>query len=681
VFLAVPATIRAMPPSEPVFFAPSATPAVVFLQYLWLAAAAGVALAGLACVRQSPSQLGWADVVLPVVMAPLIAWWILDRGMVHIGGYDDGLLANCGWLQVEGMRPHVDFPCTLCPHFYLAVKYAFLWFGVAWRSVVILAAVYAVVSFTWSYFLLRSLELPAVAAAVVALLGQSLCLMMGCYFWYNSVASTDAMILVLAALAWADRPRSRLLCASVTVALALVLLDKPNGWVLPVCLAVGFLASREHRLRFLGCAAGAAGIVLAVAYLGPFDIAATLRVYSRLSETRAPGVEAVRRSLVHDSWQAPVELGRLAVLSATFLTVAAVSLVARRSSWRTADGRWWARLWAYAGALAFGAASFFTNVELKCTDLAVPTVAFAVWLAQYDARPASGSDAGPLRVALALGIWLCLFGLIQGVLRRLVLGDGSFPRVVDVGPTDLAVPAIALALWFAVRRPRGTSAFLAGCAFAVALALAGTLEWIGYKPGWTDAGVLTPALGAGLEGRGSWSGRLNANLRRFALLLGVWFCLFGLFQGLFNGWTRYRVFTVCVGYFWHPEVSDEMPVTPFMAGVRGGPGLVRVMKELDEAVRKYRGKSVFFGPWIEFAYPAFGVKPPAGFPVWWHAGSSYFPETTDYVGEAIRTRQVDVLILLKGNFYHMPPWVQHQIGEQYAADPAFATLNVYRPRK
>jgi hypothetical protein len=685
VLVALLVTYRVVPASEAVF-GPSHSPVVISVQYLWLAAIAGVALAGLACIRQSPSPLGWPDLLVPAVAVPLVVWWVLDRGMVHIGGYDDGLLANCGWLQVQRMRPHVDFPCTLCPHFYLAVKYAFLWFGVAWRSVVILAAIYAAVSFTWVYFLLRATDLPRITAALIALLAQSLCLMMGCYFWYNSVAAADATILVLAALAWADRPRSGFLFASITVALALVLLDKPNGWLLPACLAVGFFASREHRLRFLGCVAGAVGIVMAVAYLGPFDVAATLRVYSRLSETRPPGMDAVRRSLDQASWHAPVELGKLTVLLATFLTVAAVTLVARRSSWRTADGRWWARLWAYAGALAFGAASFFTNIEVKCMDLAVPTVAFAVWLAKCDphptTRPANGSDAGPRRAALTFGIWLCLFGLFQEVLHSLVRRDGSVLRGGGVGPTDLAVPVIALALWFAVRRPKGASALLAGCALAGALALAGTLAWTGYKPNWTDSGVLTLALAAGLEGRGSWkSGRFNTNLRRFALLLGVWFCLFSLCQGLFNGWTRYRVFTVCLGFFWEPEVSDERPLTPFMAGVRGGPRLVRVMKDLDAAVNKHRGESIFFGPWIEFAYPAFGVKPPAGFPVWWHEGTSYFPENTDFVGEAIRTRKIDVLILLKGNFYHMPAWVQHQIAEQYTADTTFPTLNVYLPRK
>jgi hypothetical protein len=671
-----------MPPWDPVFFGPTITPAVVSLQYFWLAGVAGVALAGLARIRHGTPRLGWPDVVLPAVATPLIAWWILDRGMVHIGGYDHSLLANCGWLQVQGMRPHVDFPCTLCPHFYLAVKYAFLWFGVAWRSAVILAAIYAVVSFTWSYFLLRSLELPAVTAAVIALLAQSLSLMLGCFFWYNSVAATDATILVLAALAWLDRPRSRLLFASVTVALALVLLDKPNGWVLPVCLAVGFSGSRQHRLPFLGCVLGSLGIVAAVARLGPFDPAATLGVYLRLSKTRPPGLEAVHHSFDYISWRGAFDLGLLALFVVTFLTASAVGLVSHRTAGRTAEGRWWTRLWVYAGALAFGVASFFTNIELKCTDLAVPTAAFAVWLAKCDLRGTAGSDAGTRNVALVFAIALGLFGLLNEVLNELVRHQPILPRFQNPDATDVAVPAIALALWFAKRRPAGASARKAKWALAGALVVAGVLFWSDYRFTWTDACALALACAASVDlTEHRRLARLNVGLRRAAIVLGAWLCLFYLCQGLFNGWTRYRVFSICVGYFWQPEVSEEQPLTPFLAGVRGGPRLVRLLKSLNDVVSEHPGESVFFGPWIEFGYPAFGRKPPAGFPVWWHGGSSYFPEDADFVTEAVRTRKVDVLIFLRNNFYQIPPSAVDQIKEHYSEDKSFPELSVYRPKK
>jgi hypothetical protein len=535
---------------------------VVSDQYVWLAAIAGAALIGLGLIRQSPSRIGWPDIPLLALAVAFVVWWVLNRGMIHIGGYDHSLLANYGWLQLQGMRPHVDFPCTLNPHFYLGVKYAFTWFGVAWRSTVILAAVYAGVSFTWSYFLLRSMDLPKTTAGLIALLGQSLCLMMGCYFWYNSVGANDGIILVLAALAWAERPCSKLLFASVTVALALVLLDKPNGWVLPACVAIGFLGSREHRVRFLGCILGAAGIVLAVAYFGPFDIAATIRVYAHLARNRPPGLAAVFHSLNFKRWHAPVELGKLCIFTATFLVVSVASLWTHRSTWRTTDGRWWAGLWAYLGALAMGLALFATNFEPKCTDLAVPSVAFAVLVA-----------------------------------KRAPWRSGS------------AVP---------------------------------------------DA-------------------------RQILVKCGAWLCLFILVQGLFNGWIRYRVYYINPGQFWQKTVSDEPVATSFMAGVRGSPRLVGVMDDLVEAVSSHPSDRVFFGPWIEFAYPAFGKKPPERFPVWWHPDISYFPEDASFALEAFRNGEFDTLITLRDNLLlGMPEEITSRLGEWYVVDKFVGALTVYR---
>jgi hypothetical protein len=664
------------------FFSPATYSDVVFWQYVWLTAIAGVVLVGLCLIGQRPSRPGWHDVLLPALAVPLIAWWILDRGMVHIGGYDHSLLANCGWLQVQGMRPHVDFPCTLCPHFYLAAKYGFLWFGVAWRSAVILAAVYAAVSFTWSYFLLRSLELPAVTAGLIALLAQSLSLMLGCYFWYNSVAAADATVLVLSALAWVDRPRSRLLFASVTVALALVLLDKPNGWVLPVCIAVGFAGSREHRLPFLGCVLGSLGIVAAVAQLGPFDVAATLRVYLRLSKTRVPNMEDVRYSLMFDPLRGKFDVSLLVFFVSTFSTVLAVGLLSHRAAWRTTNRRWWATLWVYAGALAFGVASFFTNSDLGCMDLAVPTVAFAVWLAKCDARGTTTSVTGPRHLALAFAVALCLFGLLREVLFDLLRGAAFLPRFRNADLTDLAVPALALALWFAMRRPRWASARQAKWALAGALVLAGVLLWKDYRPNWTAPGVLALAFAASLEGvEPEKLIRFNVRLRGVAVLLGAWLCLFCLCQGLFNGWTRYRVLRICGGYFWQPQVVDEEPRTPFLAGVRCGPKLVQLMKELNEVVSEHPEESVFFGPWIEFGYPAFGRNPPAGFPVWWHGGTSYFPEDAEFVTEAIRNRKIGVLIFVRDIFHRMPESMVAEINKQYTADKSYPSLTVYLAKK
>jgi uncharacterized membrane protein len=535
--------------------------ALVSEQYVWIGALAGVAIIGLAGVRQRPSRIGWRDLPLLALAIPPIVWWVLDRGMVHIGGYDQSVLANFGWVLLQGRRPHVDFPCTLTPHFYLGSKYAYLWFGVAWRSNVILSAIYAGVSFAWSYLLLRSMDLPKTSAAVIALLGQSLCLMLSCYFWYNAVGTNDAILLFLSARAWVDRPRSKLLFASLATAFAIVLLDKPNGWVLPVCLAVGFLGSREHRVRFAGCMLATLGLILVAAYFGPFDIMATLRMYPRLAKARPPGLEMVFHSLNFSRWHGPIETGKACIFVATFVAAAFVYVRARRSAGQTSDGRGWASAWTYAGALAIGAAFFFTNGEPKCTDLAVPTVAFAVWVAKRE----------PWRI---------------------------------------------------------------------------------------EDGVYSP--------------------RRIALICAVWLCLFCLCQGLFDGWIRYRVYYICPEAFWQRKISDEPVATAYMSGVRGSPKLVQVMDDLVRTVNKYPDGEIFFGPWLEFAYPAFGRPSPDRFPVWWHPGISYFPDDADFAVEAFSNRQFDTLIFLKDVYYQMPPAILDGLEEWYVVDEVCPTVTVYR---
>jgi hypothetical protein len=195
--------------------------------------------------------------------------------------------------------------------------------------------------------------------------------------------------------------------------------------------------------------------------------------------------------------------------------------------------------------------------------------------------------------------------------------------------------------------------------------------------------VATVAIAAGeLPCRPRRLIRFYANPRQIALLFGVWLCLFCLCQGLSYGWLRFRVFCNCPGEFWEREVSPEPVATAFMAGVHGGPRLVQVMRDLDTVVRKHPDESIFFGPWIEFAYPAFGRRPPEGFPVWWHPGNSYFAKDAAVAVHAFRTRRFDVLVLLNHLTnpvtYNMPNPIPRDLEKWYTVDEVYGTLTVYR---
>jgi hypothetical protein len=123
-----------------------------------------------------------------------------------------------------------------------------------------------------------------------------------------------------------------------------------------------------------------------------------------------------------------------------------------------------------------------------------------------------------------------------------------------------------------------------------------------------------------------------------------------------------------------------------MAGVRGSPRLVKVMRDLDHAVAKHPNQTIFFGPWLEFAYPAFGRRPLVGFPIWWHPGISYLPQDDICALLSSMADRSEILIFLKrdrtltANFYHMPDLVPELIGKLYTLDENCETVAVYRRR-
>jgi hypothetical protein len=155
---------------------------------------------------------------------------------------------------------------------------------------------------------------------------------------------------------------------------------------------------------------------------------------------------------------------------------------------------------------------------------------------------------------------------------------------------------------------------------------------------------------------------------------------------LFDGWVRYRVAWICTNDFWQKQMSDTQPATAFMDGVRGSPRLVRLMRDLERTVAKHKNETIFFGPWIEFAYPAFGQRPPEGFPIWWHPGISYFPEDEVFALQSLIAGKCEVLIFLKretafkANFYQMPDRFPVLIDRLYTLDEQYETLEVYRLR-
>src|SRR5208283_5372101 len=80
-------------------------------------------------------------------LMPLIGCFIMRCGMHQIGGYDHSILVDFGWRLYQGQIPYKDFPCTVPIAFPLGAKFAFQWFGVSWRSIIAMTALFSMATF------------------------------------------------------------------------------------------------------------------------------------------------------------------------------------------------------------------------------------------------------------------------------------------------------------------------------------------------------------------------------------------------------------------------------------------------------------------------------------------------------------------------------------------------------
>src|SRR5436190_24234501 len=85
-----------------------------------VAASAGSATSGLSVTQMGLSRTGF--ILAPIIIALLVAWAISHLGMIQFGGFDHSVLVDVGWRQVQGQRPHIDFPCTLPAGFFIGAK-------------------------------------------------------------------------------------------------------------------------------------------------------------------------------------------------------------------------------------------------------------------------------------------------------------------------------------------------------------------------------------------------------------------------------------------------------------------------------------------------------------------------------------------------------------------------------
>lgn len=147
------------------------------------------------------------------------------------------------------------------------------------------------------------------------------------------------------------------------------------------------------------------------------------------------------------------------------------------------------------------------------------------------------------------------------------------------------------------------------------------------------------------------------------------------------GALRHRVSAIGPKSFFEPRVSKTALVSPFFDGLRGGPILVEVEREVAIAVQTLRPGRPFFGPRMQWGYAAFGFESPRGQPPWWHPGVTYAegsPEENAYVERWVEARH-DVLVFLRGDRTFLPPRLLWEEAHHYVELTGFQLIEVLVP--
>jgi hypothetical protein len=364
------------------------------------------------CPWRVPS---WVQRFLPIATAVAMATTIIWCGRRQFGGFDHSIAVDAGWRLLIGQKPYVDYPSTLPPGFYLGAYAAFVLFGPVWESLVWLHAIFSVAMFCWSYWLLAELEFPKHEALTLSACCLTMALVVGSYWWYNSITAASAITYFLSSVVFLAHPKRRSAAATYAVALWLLALMKPNVAAILItgCTFV-LLSSAAHRrltlwLSLLAASAWAA-LLLAVG-VSPVGVVSSYHgIAGRGLSTRLFQDLGVRESLF-------VVLNLRLVLIPLGSPEAWKALVTQRRQQLVS-----------LTAIAAGLVGFFTDGEVRIVESAL--LVTSAWIF---ASP--GALAPPARrrnrweaYTRAVTLGLATIGLAEAVVRHRVkgIGPGTF---------------------------------------------------------------------------------------------------------------------------------------------------------------------------------------------------------------------------------------------------------------
>lgn len=399
-----------------------------------------------------------------------VAWFILHYGMQQIGGFDDASLIETGWRLYKGQKAYVDFPLTTPVSYVLGSVWAFQWFGVNWRAIIDMMALFAAPTFLWSLFLMAQVFGRNWMSLLLALTVQIISPMMAAYWTYNPITAVAAVLYMLSATYWLRRPADKLALISYAAALALMATMKPNvAGIVIVGITAALFCSPAHRWKLVWISLGAAAFDLALLYANHLSFPGMIEGYRSvanrvstlmpylgklsprevglamliLTSILLPAVLLLARG--RDATLSPFALVPALVLAAgyglflargqqRFVAVSAVFVplglavgIGHRSL--RAPGPWIPIV-----TLLSGVYGFLSNSEQKLVDM--PAVLVSAFLLTAELRGPAAAESGPI-LRLPLGwnryfVLACMVfgvtGLAQGVARDRIrsIGPGRF---------------------------------------------------------------------------------------------------------------------------------------------------------------------------------------------------------------------------------------------------------------
>lgn len=493
-------------------------------------------------------------IVVVWLLAAAIALAILHFGMIHFGGMDGSAALQAAWRYTLGHTPYEDYR-SVAPVAYLVPSgVAFELFGVRWRSLVILTALFAALTFVWQDALLRRAGLPDRWSLLVALLTQALTTIPLGWWSYNQTTAVAGALFASAAFAFVAAPQSRGAFVSLVASMAILSWMKPNvAGILLAGVAIVLLIGRRTRGRFV--IAAAAAIVLSVGALLLSGVNPLRMIASYLG--------AGGRVLDGETFMNYFYWAREAFWTLQFLAAGLLAVFVRLlGTAHDGERRGWMPVAISIVCIAAGLIGMGTNNEFNSVDAPVVATALAI---------------------LAM--------------------TGTAPRE---------------------RVPRVATVIL---------------------------------LAFGLGG---------------LTLLGLRFTV-----------TRERIRTIGPSMFHEPGPVTRLTDPPLFAGMAVGPRLRSTVAEIKRVLREnpHGATDVFFGPRMEFGYPAWRLVPAKGMSLWWTGTGEAGPEDEEAVRQAFVRWNPRLCIFLENDFTYVSPGVRKFLDSEYTrSDSGNLTVYVRRNR-